>query len=148
MQRFALVALCGVLLSGCNYTVYHQAGKSVQDRDRDITNCDVQALRDAPVQTQIRYTAPQPRERKICDDKGNCLTETYWTRPEPYTVDINEDLRSRVKAQCIMDQGYSQVSLPMCDNGTSVSVPVTMTGISAKSCVVRVNGKLQVGEPS
>lgn len=146
MQRFAWLALCGAVLSGCNYTVYHQPGKTIEDRDRDLLRCDVRALKQAPVATELRYQAPVLRERKICDNNGNCITDTYWSDPEPYTVDVNEPLRARIKKQCILDKGYTEVSLPKCETGDSVSIPARMGQLGAQSCLVRdQRGTLRIG---
>lgn len=148
MQRFVWLALCGALLSGCNYTLYHQAGKTIEDRERDLVRCDVRALKQAPVATEIRYTAPVQRERKICIDqkkKETCVTEHYWTKPEPYTVDVNQELRSRVKEQCMHDKGYHEVSLPRCERGQAVALSARMPGLGPQSCVIRTqSGALQV----
>lgn len=140
MQRFAWLALCGAVLSGCNYTVYHQPGKTIQDRERALVHCDVKALKEAPVASEIRYTAPQLEERKICDNKGNCIIDTYWSTPDPYTVDVNETLRHRIKEQCMIQRGYDKVSLPKCENGSAVSIPARMGKLGPQSCVVRSQG--------
>ncbi|MCG7492187.1 hypothetical protein [Thalassobius sp. Cn5-15] len=148
MQRFAWLALCGAVLSGCNYTVYHQPGKTIEDRDRDLVRCEVRALREAPVATEIRYHPPVKRERKICDHKDRCITDHYWTDPEPYTVDVNERLRVRVKEQCMLNKGYNEVTLPRCERGQPVAVPARMTGIAPNACIYRgQSGKSQVATP-
>lgn len=149
MQRFALIAASSfIALAGCNYTLYHQVGKSFAERDADVTRCDVIALREAPVETQILFTPPRQEQRTICDDAGNCITETYWTKPEPYTVDPNEELRDRVALQCMLDKGYQQISLPSCEDGQALSVPAKMTNITRNSCVVRVKGgALRIANP-
>ena len=149
MPRFALIAATSfIALAGCNYTLYHQAGKSFAERDADVTRCDVIALRKAPVETQILFTPPRQEERTICDDDGNCITETYWTKPEPYTVDPNKELRERVAMQCMLDKGYQQISLPSCDDGQTLSVPTKMTNIGPNSCAVRLKGgAVRIAQP-
>ena len=149
MPRFALIAATSfIALAGCNYTLYHQAGKSFAERDADVTRCDVIALRKAPVETQILFTPPRQEERTICDDDGNCITETYWTKPEPYTVDPNKELRERVAMQCMLDKGYQQISLPSCDDGKTLSVPTKMTNIGPNSCAVRLKGgAVRIAQP-
>lgn len=149
MPRFALIAATSfIALAGCNYTLYHQAGKSFAERDADVTRCDVIALRKAPVETQILFTQPRQEERTICDDDGNCITETYWTKPEPYTVDPNKELRERVAMQCMLDKGYQQISLPSCDDGQTLSVPTKMTNIGPNSCAVRLKGgAVRIAQP-
>ena len=149
MPRFALIAATSfIALAGCNYTLYHQAGKSFAERDADVTRCDIIALRKAPVETQILFTPPRQEERTICDDDGNCITETYWTKPEPYTVDPNKELRERVAMQCMLDKGYQQISLPSCDDGQTLSVPTKMTNIGPNSCAVRLKGgAVRIAQP-
>lgn len=140
MQRFALFSIMTLALSGCNYTIYHQAGKSFAERDQDILACEVEALAKAPVANQIRYSAPERAERQICDDADNCITEVYWTEPVPFEVDVNEDLRARVTQQCMITKGYQQVELPTCDSGQTYSVPAQMTSLGPNACLVRIKG--------
>lgn len=147
-KRILAVVFAAALLVGCMpLDTYYKAGASVSRMERDRTTCEVRALRDAPVATQIRRAAPifVPPER-YCDSNGNCTVYGGYWEPGPiYTVDVNADLRERVQAQCMMDRGYVEVSLPPCSQQVAKATPPARTTVFPKltetACVIRNSDK-------
>jgi predicted small lipoprotein YifL len=149
-----LVALLGLALTlaACGpVTVFYRPDATVARLNTDRTECEVQALRDAPVANQVRQGAPYfvPRDR-FCDSRGRChIAGGYWVPGEIYTVDVNEDLRGRVYQQCMGTRGYTEVRLPRCPQSVARTVPVTsettMPRITQQSCVIRTgSGTYQI----
>lgn len=140
--RFAF----GILFALCAcapLSIYHRAGVSVAQMQRDTTDCEVQALRAAPVANSIRRGparfVPGPR---ICDAAGTCWRGADVLIPgEIYTVDVNKGLRDRVTLQCMGDKGYAPAQVPVCPAGVRSAAPKGTTTIlpplSERSCVIR-----------
>lgn len=133
----ALVAC--LVLSACGpVATYYREGASVSRLYSDQTQCEIQALRDAPVANQVRQRPPIyiPGER-ICNAAGNCVTRPgYWRDGEIYTVDVNQDLRGRVQSACMTKRGYTQISLPRCTQGTPVALSNALPPLGETSCVI------------
>lgn len=134
-----LLAACGPM------SIYYRPGVAVSRMQADTTNCQVAALRDAPVATQIRQRPPiYIPGRNICNSAGNCyLTPGYWADGGIYTVDTNQDLRNRVLDLCMAKKGYQPVTLPACPASVKNAVPAVATvklpTLTSKSCVIRYN---------
>ncbi|WP_245706299.1 hypothetical protein [Ruegeria marina] len=121
----------------------------------DTTDCQVKALRDAPVATEIRQRPPiYFPGRTVCNAAGQCYTTPGWWEPgNVYSVDPNAGLRSRVEQQCMAQKGYSPVQLPSCSQNVAAQVqPVRgakLPPLGPKSCVVRFeDGSIQVVTPA
>jgi hypothetical protein len=151
---FNVLAMLG-LLSACGpVSFYYKPGVSVARQQTDLTNCEVAALRDAPVATQIRQGAPTyyPGER-YCDSRGRCFYRPgYWIEGPIYTVDANSNLRDRVLAQCMAGRGYAPVSLPRCASGVAQSTPrqamTTLPPLGQTSCIItHRDGSWQIVTP-
>lgn len=130
-------AACGPL------AVYHRPGVSVTRMQQDTTECEVQALRDAPVANQVRQAPPLyfPGER-VCNAAGACWTTPgYWLPGAVRTVDVNRDLRGRVTDMCMARRGYQPVSIPPCTARVRAAAPVrrtaTLPPLGPRSCVIR-----------
>ncbi len=149
-MRLTCFALCLLVLPGClPVSTYYAEGVSAAKLERDNTTCDVQALRDAPVANQTRQSPPRYVPRRVCDAAGNCYTQGgYWVPGDIYTVDVNKDLRKRVKALCMGDRGYSPVELPACPRGVAEAAPPgpspVLPRLNANSCAIRTDGGLRV----
>lgn len=136
--------LAALALTSCMpLDTYYKAGATLTRTERDQTDCDVRALRDAPVATQLRRTAPLfiPPER-FCDAAGNCTTRGgYWEPGMVVSVDVNADLRARVQRQCMADRGYRPVRLPSCRADTARATPPGRTTVfpelTKDACVIR-----------
>lgn len=126
--------------------LYYKPGGSVSRLATDTTDCQVRALRDAPVATQVRQRPPiyVPGNR-WCNAAGQCyVSPGYWMDGGIYSVDANADLRARVEAQCMAARGYSPVSLPRCSPQVAEAAPKQLTGtlprLSEGSCIIPYEG--------
>ncbi len=145
----ALCVMC--ILAACQpLRTYYAEGVSVATLDRDNTTCDVAALKAAPVANVVRQGPPRFIRHRICNAYGHCrYSGGYWVPGEIYTVDVNADLRARVKAQCMGDRGYDFVEIPACPPAVANAAPPGETTILPKlnenTCVIRnKNGKIQI----
>ncbi|MEO9573724.1 MAG: hypothetical protein ABJ263_13480 [Tateyamaria sp.] len=149
-MRAQLVAIALVCLTGClPVSTYYAEGVTAAQFTRDNTNCDVQALRDAPVANQTRQTAPRYIPRRACDARGNCYNRGgYWVPGEIYTVDVNASLRARVKGLYMSDRGYSPVELPTCPRGVAEVAPpgpsLVLPRLNSNSCAIKTDGGLRI----
>lgn len=144
MKPIRLTSVLLLTLTACApLPLYYKPGVSVARLQSDQTDCEVKALRDAPVAGQIRQRPPifVPGE-VFCDSAGNCYsTPGYWIDGGIYTVDVNAGLRDRVVAQCMASKGYSPVQIPPCPVSVTSNVPASQTQklppLSASSCAIR-----------
>jgi len=144
MKRI-LAPLCAALaLAACApMSIYYRPGVPVQRMQDDTTRCEVRALREAPVATQIRHTPPvYVPGRQVCDAAGNCwMRPGYWVDGDIYTVDVNAGLRARAKDLCMAEKGYSPVSLPPCPpevkQATPPGVTTVLPRLTQNACVIR-----------
>lgn len=150
-MRITIALVLCVLLIGClPVSTYYAEGVSVARRDRDNLDCDVAALRDAPVANQTRQSPPLYIPRRSCDRRGRCYGRGgYWVPGDIYSVDVNARLRSRVKAQCMADRGYRPVKIPACPVSIANAAPPGTTTVLPRlgpnSCAIRNDdGSLQI----
>ena len=146
MKNVLKVVAAFAVLSGCGpVSMYYQPGVAVSRLDTDHTNCEVSALRDAPVANQIRR---DPSifipSRSYCNSAGSCYTRPgYWVHGDIYTVDVNAGLRQRVLDQCMQQKGYQQVSIPRCSqavqNATPSAATQSLPALTEASCMIRYN---------
>jgi hypothetical protein len=139
--------LAGLVLTGClPLSIYYREGVSVSRLERDTLNCEVSALKAAPVANQTiveppRWVAP----RQVCDGNGVCHTQPgYFIPGETYIVDVNRSLRKKVEQQCMADKNYTPVKIPACSEGIKRAAPAratsTLPALSPQSCVIRYEG--------
>lgn len=145
MRRALALALLLLPLAGCDdLSLYYKPGATVQRMQADEVDCQVRALRDAPVRTVVRRTpAVWIPPRSYCDANGNCTTRGgYWEPGEIYTEDVNRGLRARVEALCMARRGYERVTLPGCPQSVRAAAgpaaqTTTLPRLSETSCVIR-----------
>jgi len=141
MMRFAQILCFATVLAGCApLQIYHKPGVPVAKLRTDTLACEVQALRDAPVAQQTQQNPPVfIPPRKTCDSSGQCIHEGgYWVPGRIYTVDVNQDLRSRVETQCMANRGYAPVSIPACPSGIkSLERTKVLPRLTERSCAIR-----------
>ncbi|MFA3915516.1 hypothetical protein [Ruegeria hyattellae] len=143
MKTLIRIALFGMMLAGCGpLSLYYQPGVSVTRQQNDTTRCEVQALEEVPVNTQIRQAPPvyYPGDR-YCN-RGQCWRgNSYWAPGPVYSVDANKTLRAKVLDLCMADKGYQPVSIPACSQSVKSQVPpgrtTTLPQLSSNSCFVR-----------
>ena len=149
-MRPLCLAFCLLFLSGClPVSTYYAEGVSAAQLARDDTGCDVAALRDAPVANQTRQSPPILVPQRVCNAAGQCYNRGgYWVPGELYTVDVNAELRQRIKAQCMADRGYRPVELPACPKGVAQAAPPgpspVLPRLNANSCAIRTDGGLRI----
>lgn len=141
MRVLSAILFC-LIATGCfPVSAYYAEGVTVAKRDRDELDCDVAALRDAPVANQTRQSAPIYVPQRRCDRHGRCYGGGYWVPGDVYTVDVNASLRKRVKAQCMADRGYRPVEIPICPAGVANAAAPGKTTVlpplGPKSCAIR-----------
>ncbi|WP_037315902.1 hypothetical protein [Ruegeria halocynthiae] len=155
MKSVLRLLLPVMVLSSCGpLSLYYREGESVSRMQTETTQCQVQALKDAPVANQVRQGAPTYWPgRTYCDSQGRCHRSPGWWQPgQVYTVDVNKGLRNTVEAQCMAQKGYRPVSLPPCKQGVKSRVPAvpttTLPPLSTQSCFVKFdNGSFQIITP-
>ena len=143
--KYALLAAFAVVSACAPLRTYYKEGEQVAQLQTDQTRCEVAALKEVPVNNQIRYTPERYiPERQICNRDGKCVIDGgYWTGGESYTVDVNEDLRIRVTDQCMATQGYAKVEIPRCEGNVSQSMTpartVVLPPLTTESCAIKNN---------
>lgn len=152
MQNLLLMTLPLLALAACApLETNYKPGISVATLNRDQTRCDVSALQDVPVATQIRRLPSRfvPPE-EICGADGECRTRPgYWIPGELRSYDANLSLRRRAAQQCMADNGYAPVSIPPCPGGVARAAPPGATTrlpeLTPDSCVIRnSDGSVQI----
>ncbi len=143
------------LLSSCGpLSLYYREGASVAGLQQETTQCQVKALNEVPVANQVRQSPPVYWPgRTYCDGRGHCYRSPGWWEPgRVYTVDVNQDLRNTVEAQCMAKKGFRPVSLPPCKQAVKSRVSLTRTTtlppLSTESCFVKFDdGSFQIITP-
>lgn len=152
---FRLIVLFAPLAACSSLSIYYREGASVSRMQSDTIDCQVAALKDAPVANQVRQSPPIffPG-RTVCNSAGQCYqTPGYWEPGRIYTVDANEGLRNQVEAQCMARRGYRPVTLEPCKQNVKSQVPQQRTDklppLSSASCFVKFeDGTFQIITPS
>lgn len=140
-KPIVLLSLLSVTVAACGpIPVYYREGASVTRLEEESLSCKVAALKDAPVENQIRQHPPRyyPGERYCAD--GRCWTRPgYWVDGQIYTVDVNLGLRRQLEQSCMEKKGYRQVSLKRCtmDEVSThlASQPKRLPPLSEAACV-------------
>lgn len=131
-------ALGFAFLAGCfPVEIYHKDGAALTRLQADETACQVQALKEVPVNKMTRVTPIRMVPRKVCDASGACETTYRTIGGQVITYDANEKLRARYEAQCMTDKGYRTVELPICQGDTPATLPGKVPALTEDSCAVR-----------
>ena len=144
MRFVGLLSLSIFFLSACTpLTIYHRDGVAVSRMQSDLLDCQVGALEDAPVSSQLRRGPPRyiPSYR-YCPHAGSCYRRGgYYYPGEVYSVDVNASLRSQLENRCMASQGYKRVELPNCPAGTKAPdgqvQSRTLPPLSENTCAIR-----------
>ncbi len=144
MKHVTMTAAVLIGLGACApLNTYYKPGADVASVQRQTTACEVEALAKVPVSTQIRRGPPRfVPPHTLCNSAGHCRVIPGFYEPGAiYTVDPNLDLRNRVEAQCMADQGFVPVSIPACPASIAQAAPkqatTTLPPLNEKSCVIR-----------
>lgn len=154
MKTFVKIIVGGLALAACGpLSIYYRPGVSVARMQTDQINCEVRALKDAPVANQIRQRPPIYFPGTRYCNAGRCyVTAGYWASGGIYTVDVNADLRGRVQDQCMAQKGYQPVSVPRCSSSVSNVAPPrqtkTLPKLTESACAIRYeDGSWQIVNP-
>ena len=136
--------LASLALAACMTTtsVYYAEGVSVAQRQADFATCEAEARAAYPYLPETRYTPRRlvPPE-STCTPEGDCvITPAYWEGGEPFTVDVNEDVRQRAVAGCMGARGYTRIGLPRCEPGAAVTASPIMAPLTGQTCAYRQGG--------
>jgi hypothetical protein len=141
MRAPVAILFCLVLIGCLPVSTYYAEGVSVDRLNSDDLQCDVRALRDAPVANQTRQSPPRYISRQVCNPTGACRDRGSWVPGEIYAVDVNAGLRQRVKLQCMAERGYRPVEIPACPPGVAQAAPpgatTTLPRLGPQSCAIR-----------
>ncbi|MCB1343544.1 MAG: hypothetical protein KDK24_21260 [Pseudooceanicola sp.] len=140
-RAIPLVSL--LVLAACEpLSIYYRPGVTVAKLETDRTACEVSALRDVPVNKELRERPPIliPGET-FCNAAGACVTRPdRWVSGGFYTIDTNRELRLRVTDQCMAKKGYQPVSIPRCEGAVAQSAPAGRTTVlprlDTNSCAI------------
>ncbi|MEW2916425.1 hypothetical protein AB1A64_05095 [Ruegeria sp. ANG10] len=156
MKSVVRLIILLMVLSACEgpLSLYYREGESVSRLQAETTQCQVKALEEVPVATQIRQSPPTYWPgRTYCDGRGRCYRSPGWWQPgRVYSVDANQGLRNQVEAQCMAKKGFRPISLPPCKQNVKSRVPAvattTLPPIGTQSCYVKFdNGAFQIINP-
>lgn len=125
--RFVLLPLLLMQLGGCAQFVWHKAGASRDDLNRDRYECQMEAAQvfpTIPVNKQLTagYVGP---DRTRCNTTGSAYgasgnvyansntscttTQGQVVQPVTYTTDINRNNREDAAISCLRARGYQRV---------------------------------------
>ena len=154
MKTFLKIVIGGLALAACGpLSIYYRPGVSVARMQNDQINCEVRALKDAPVANQVRQRPPIYFPGTRYCNAGRCsVTPGYWASGGIYTVDVNADLRGRVQDQCMAQKGYQPVSVPRCSGAViraATPQPTrTLPKLTENTCAIRYDdGNWQIVNP-
>lgn len=154
MKQIAFILSTGLALAACGpLSLYYRPGVSVTRMQNDETNCQVSALKKAPVANQIRQRPPiYIPGRRVCTASGCYTSVGYWVNGGIYTVDVNLALRARVEDQCMAGKGYQPVSVPLCSGAVKAAVTPAQTQklptLTESACAIRYDdGSWQIVNP-
>ena len=154
MKHFVPLVTAILMLAACApLSIYYRPGVSVARMQDDQINCEVRALKDAPVANQVRQRPPiYFPGRQYCNAGGCYYSPGYWIDGGIYTVDVNQDLRERVADQCMARKGYQPVSVPLCNASVKSAVTPqqtrTLPTLTENTCSIRYDdGSWQIVNP-
>ena len=156
IKSFKASAIIAAILTatGCApLTLYYKPGAEVSRMQTDSLLCETQALKDAPVASEIRQNPPVffPG-RQICNGTDCYTGPGYWAEGSIYTVDVNRGLRTRIEQNCMANKGYQLTQLKICtpsiEQAAQPGQTTRLPSLSENSCAIRnKDGSFQIVEP-
>lgn len=147
-STFALgLAACGPL------PLYYKEGEQVSQIGATLTYCRVESLEKVPVAERRRYVPPVYARRTFRGEDGKEYTRRVLVQRGGFeTIDANEDLREDVTEQCMIANGFQQVTLPICGGSVTRATVIRATevlpALTPDTCVIRIrDGKFQIVNP-
>lgn len=127
MKRYISGAMSLVFLAGCVPTTAWYKGSVTQNRaNQDLTTCQASAAKSIPTSIENKVTG------------GFFIGYVYI--PTTSDVDTNNQLRSKVVAQCMTSKGFQAVELPLCTSNVPVPNLKKPAVITSKSCFKVIPG--------
>lgn len=127
-KNISVLTITSVLvLSGCVQTAAWHKGSVTQKRaNTQLTTCQVKATKDVPTSIENKIT-------------GGVMIGYIWL-PTTSDVDTNDQLRSKVVAQCMTNKGYQSVALPLCTPNAPMPDMNKRAVINENSCFKQLSG--------
>ena len=127
IKNTAFIITSFVFLSGCVPTAaWHNGGVSQKRANDQLTSCQVSATKDVPTSIENKIT-------------GGFFVGYIWI-PTTSDVDTNNELRSKVVAQCMTNKGYRSVELPVCPAKVPMPDMNKRATINNNSCFKQISG--------
>ena len=143
MFRMIMIFLAGFVASCAPLNLYYKQGVSFERLQSDQLACEVKALNEAPVATQVRQAPPRyyPGQR-YCNSAGHCYRGGgFWVPGEVYSYDANRSLRARVENQCMAAKGYQPVEIEQCAQSVAAQVDTARTEVlpplTERTCAIK-----------
>ncbi len=117
----------------------YKAGTTLAVQQRDVTNCQVSAAQRVPV-NNVTTTTPVSvaPTQTYCNQIGTqTMCNTYGGQTyggTSTTTDTNNALRTRVFYQCMADQGYRYVNIPVCPEGVKLDNSPVLLPLAKTTC--------------
>lgn len=133
--------------------LFHKPGASPAELQRNLTACEVSALREVPRDLRTRFIPAQYSSFPQCNAFGHCFPRTRLIQPaRTESYDANAPLRARVTEQCMAQAGYRPVSLPACDpervRAASLPAGAAQPSLGPGSCALRLaSGEWRIVTP-
>ena len=142
ISNCSAILLAGMLAACAPLSIYYRPGVPVDVLKQDTLQCEVKALRQAPVANQIRRSPPVfVPPRQICNGTTCHTRPGHWIPGNIYTVDVNSPLRKRIERACMADRGYVPAEIPACSPGVAKTGrgPATsrLPALKEDSCFIR-----------
>ena len=117
-QAVAMVrraGLCSIILmlTGCVSYVWVKPGADARERDRQMLDCEVVALKEFPPRPYMvgRHSETETTKAQRCsgDRKNNCEVAEYTE--DRRIDDVNESARNTLIKDCMYQHGWSQMEV-------------------------------------
>ncbi|WP_120501168.1 hypothetical protein [Roseovarius sp. EL26] len=139
--RIFILTSVMILASCAPPNIFYKQGSTAISTDRDRGACEQQAMRDVPPQIHTRYIPPVYSYRPVCNGT-HCYNRQILVSPGRWEqYDAAASLRAKAVDQCMASNGYSQISLPRCEEditrGRKIPINTPMPTITEQSCAVK-----------
>lgn len=151
----AILPLCAVLaLTGClSMPIYYREGAQVARVERDDLECRIEAQNRVPPRMRSDYIPPVYDERLACNAAGACTMVRFMVSPGHWErYDANEGLRTEAVQQCMADNGYARIRLPVCTGDVARQadrIPTSLQpAITPDTCILKLgSGRYRIVTP-
>jgi len=107
--------LCGIVLvlTGCVSYVWVKPGADARDRERQILDCEVEALKTFPPRPYVtgRNSETETTKGERCRDDKKKICDVAEYSENRRVDDVNESARATLIKDCMYRHGWSQVEV-------------------------------------